>query len=256
MEFLNQNLVNTTTQITLGSNTSLAENLFNPDRVIQYFTDGFGNDATTASITITFSATQTVGRIALLEHNLESFRIFYNGATANTFAIDGATTTANFVSNTASDTYLKISSATGCSSVTIDMRTTISANAEKAIGYLVISSLQLDFPNPNAAGYSPMLAPKQIIHQLSDGGTRIHVVREKWEAKLKFQSVTETERNSFRTVYDTYDPFIFVPFGTHTSWDGILFEAVWTNPFNFYRFTDENPSAGFRGDIDLKETAG
>jgi|GEM_PF-5256337 len=255
MEFLKQNLINTTTQISLGSNTSLAENLFNPDRALQYFTDGFANDATTASITIRFDATQTVSRIALLEHNLESFRIYYNGATANTFNITGLTTASDFLSNTSDNLYLK-ATPVDCTSVTIDMRTTITANTEKAIGHLVLSSLELEFPNPNAAGYNPVLAPKQIVHQLSDGGTRIHVVREKWEAKLKFNSVTESERNSFRAVYDQYNPWLFVPFGTHTSWDGILFEAVWTNPFNFYRFVDENMNAGFRGDIDLKETPG
>lgn len=256
MEFLHQNLINTTTQISLSANTSLAENLFNPDRVIQYFTDGFDSDSTTASITISFAATTTVSRIAILEHNLESFRIFYNGATANTFSLDGPTTSANFVSNTASDTYLKASSPVDCTSVTIDMRGTISANAEKAIGLLVLSSVELSFNNPNASGYTPNLDPMKIEHKLSDGGTRIHVVREKWNAKLRFNHVTETERNSFREIYDSYNPIVFVPFGTHTSWDGVLFEAVWTGPFNFYRFVDNAPDAGFRGDIDLRETPG
>ena len=256
MELLEPNLVNTTTQITVGSNTALAANLFNPDRVLQYFTDGFASDATTASVTIAFDATQTISRIALLEHNLESFNLYYNGATANTIAITGPTTVANFVSNAASDLFLQLSTPINCTSLTLDLRTTITANAEKAIGLLVLTAVELDFARiPNASGYVPSLDPKQITHTLSDGGVRVHSVRDKWKAKVKLGNITEDFRDDLRAVYDQHSPFIFVPFGTYTGWDGILFESVWVGAFDFYRFSDNAPDVGFSGTIDLRETA-
>lgn len=255
MELLKANFLDTTTQIAVQSNSALAANLFNPDRALQYFSDGYADDLTTTSITISFDQTQTISRIALLEHNLKEFSLFYNGATANSIALSGPTTTASFNANSLTSHYLQLSAPIYATSLTLDLKKTISANSEKAIGHLVLSDQELDFARiPNSSGYTPSLDPKQIVHTLSDGGTRIHAVRDKWKAKLKFSHVTETIRDQFRDVYDQHVPFIFVPFGTHTSWDGILFECVWVGAFNFYRFSDNAANAGFSGDIDLRET--
>jgi hypothetical protein len=257
MELLYQNLINTTTQLAVGSNSDIVSNLFNPDKFLQYFTDGFNSDATTASLTVTFDSTQTVDRIALLEHNLESFNIFYNGLTANSIALSGPTTVANFISNTAEDTYLQLSAPIFCTSLTLDMRTTIDANAEKAIGFMLLSSVRLDFSRiPNSTGYVPTIEPKQIVHQMSDGGSRVHTVRQKWHARLKLSLITEAFRNQLRDIYDAQDANVFVPFGTGTSWDGILFEAVWIGSFDFYRYGQDAATAGFNGSIDLRETSG
>ena len=64
MEFLKTNLINTTTQIAVTNNTTVVSNIFNRDSFYQYYTDGLNNDLTTGSITITFSATTPVSRIA------------------------------------------------------------------------------------------------------------------------------------------------------------------------------------------------
>ncbi len=256
MEILFRNLITTTTMMSVASNSDILENVFNPDKFLQYFTDGYADDATTTSIVIDFGATQTVSRIAMLEHNLESFRFFYDGLTANTFALSGPTTTADINSNTATDTYLQISSEIQCRTVTLDMRKTISANAEKAIGFLHISSVNLDFSRvPNASGYIPSLEPKQIVHTLSDGGTRVHTVRQKWKTKIKLAYVDSTVRDGLRQIYDEQAAFVYVPFGTGTAWDGILFEAVWVGPFDFYRYSDDAATAGFSGTMEFRETA-
>lgn len=39
MEFLRANLINTTTQITVNSNTTLVSNIFNRDPFYQYYSD-------------------------------------------------------------------------------------------------------------------------------------------------------------------------------------------------------------------------
>jgi hypothetical protein len=256
MELLYENLINTTTMISVNSNTTLVENLFNPDRRIQYFSDGFANDSTVSTIRINFSATTPVSRIAIMEHNIEAMTIFYNGVTANTFSLTGPTTTSDFASLTSTDIYLQMSAAVNVTSVSFDIKRTITANSEKAIGHLVLSTQLLDFSQiPNASGYTPKLDPKQIVHTLSDGGTRLHVVRDKWSASIKLSQVNTTFRDQLRDVYEMYSPMIFVPFNTSSSWDAILFECVWTGPFTFYKFSDNAATVGFSGDISLKETA-
>lgn len=256
MELLKANFLNTTTQMTVDSNTAVAANLFNPDRQLQYFSDGYANDLTTTTIRISFDQTTTVGRIALLEHNLKSFLIYYNGATASTFGLSADTTVSNYISNSQTSNYLNITTPVACTSVSIDCKKTIAADNEKAIGVLVLSAVDFDFTRiPNSDGYTPVLNPKQIVHTLSDGGTRVHTIQDKWNATIKYKNLDQTMRDSLRTIYNQYLPHVFVPFGTSTGWDGILFESVWVGPFDFYKYSDNAVSSGYTGSINLKETS-
>ena len=76
----------------------------------------------------------------------------------------------------------------------------------------------------------------------------------KWGVKIKYKYLTESFRNSLLAIYETLSPKVFVPFGTGTAWDGILFEANWIGNFDFYKYSDDAVSSGFSGSIDLKET--
>lgn len=256
MEFCYANYLNTSTMLSVNSNTTTAENLFNPDPYFQYYSDGLNNDATTASITVTFSTATSISRLALMNHNLKSFTIFYNGATANTFAMTstGDTTVSNYITNSSTSQFFRINTTT-VSSITIDMKTTQTANQEKALGFLYVGELLLDFPRlPSSRDFKPKLTPKQIVHKLSDGGTRIHNVRNKWSASVDFEYITTTFRDSLKTVWSQEDPFLFCPFGTTTSWDTQMYECVWPGPFEFYEYSDDATVAGFTGTIRLEET--
>lgn len=256
-EILNQNYCQTTTQFAVNNNTATVENILNPDRNVQFYSDGMNNDATTVSMTITFDTTTTVSRISLLEHNLKSFRIFYNGATANTFALTttAATTTAYYATNSQTSHYFRVTPA-ACTSVTIDMYSTQVANSEKAIGHLIISDLYLEFSRmPNSSSYTPRVDPEQVLHQMSDGGFRTHTVRKKYAVDIKLQHITTTFRDQLKALYDLQSPFIFCPFGTTTSWDGIIFEAIWPGNFEFYKYSENALASGFSGSISLKETS-
>lgn len=256
MEFLYQNFLNTTTQMAVSSNTSTSANLFTRDVYAQYYTDGFNNDATTASITITLDETTTVSRIALLDTNLRGYSIYYNGATANSFALTStcSTLTSSFSGNTDSNIYLSCN-ATAVSSITIDMKTTQTANQEKVIGLLVLTdvyySLQIV---PQASNYIPTINPKQIVHTLSDGGSRLHTIRNKWSTSISLEYVSAAQRDSLKSVWSLQDAFNFCAFGTSTGWDGQMFEAIWDGPFDFYKYTDDAAVSGFSGSISLKET--
>ena len=254
MEFLSQTYLETTTQITVNSNTITAELIIDPDVRIQYISDGFNNDLTTTSIRIAFDSTQSVSRIAMMEFNAKKFNVYYNGLTANAFTLTNPTTTSQFTNNSATNLYMA-ASAVNCTSVTFDLYSTQVANAEKAIGFIYIGANELTFPRiPNASSYTPVRDPKDFIHELSDGGTRRHVINTKWSINLKYQFLTESFRDSLRTIYDSLAPRVFVPFGTGTAWDGILFESNWVGNFDFYKYSDDAVSSGFSGSINLKET--
>lgn len=255
MEFIKANLLNTTTQLSVNSNTGTSSNLFNRDRLYQYYSDQFANDLTTSSIQVTFDSTTPVSRIALVDTNFKEFRIFYNGSTANSFTILNAdTTTSSYTGNTDVNKYFRFSTLQ-VSSITIEATKTITANQEKLLGLLVVSDLELSLTKiPSAKSYKPRIVPKQVVHKLSDGGTRIHTVRRKWETQLNLDYVDSDERDILYNLYENAVEFNFCPFGTTTSWDGLIFECVWDGSFEFYEYSDNAVSSGFSGRISLKET--
>lgn len=257
MEFLEPNHVNTTTQIDPGGSTLTVGNLFFPDERRQFITDGFEDDNTTASVTISFNETVTVERIAIKETNLKGFTIFYDGSTANTFSLTstGATTASDFSSNSETSMYLKCASV-GVTSVTLDLKSTQTANSEKAIGFFALSEVALEFErNPSSKNYKPVVNWKQIEHKLSDGGVRVTKIQRKRSADIKFKHITETFRNDLFTIYKRQEPVMFVPFGTTTSWDEFIAEMAWTGEFDFFEYSDDAVSAGFEGKITLNETS-
>jgi hypothetical protein len=129
------------------------------------------------------------------------------------------------------------------------------ANSEKAVGYIYVGKSELEFPRiPNAASYTPVRDPKDVTHELSDGGTRRHLIQTKWSAKVKLSYVTESFRDDLKEIFEAGLPYTFIPFGTGTGWDGIIFEANWVGNFDFYKYADNATQAGYNGSIDLKET--
>jgi hypothetical protein len=255
MEFIKANYLNTTTQIAVNSNTGTVSNLFNRDKLYQYYSDQFANDLTTSSITITFDATTAVSRIALVDTNFKEFSIFYNGSTASTFTlVGGDTTVSSYTGNTDANKYFRFATLQ-VSSITINAKKTITVDQEKVLGLLVISDLELSLTKiPSAQSYRPKIVPKQVVHKLSDGGTRIHTVRRKWETQLNLDYIDATERDTLYDLYSNATEFNFAPFGTTTSWDGLIFESVWDGSFDFYEYSDNAASSGFSGKISLKET--
>lgn len=255
MEFVNRNLLTATSQVAVGSNSTTSKNLFNWDKRLQYVSDGFNNDLTSTTITISFSSTQTVDRIALTEHNLKAFSLYYDGTTTNNFVLTSTavTTTASFSSNSETAHYF-YTTQVNCTSVSLKMDSTIEADNEKAVGVFFISSQKLDFERiPSANNYKPRFVPKQVIHRMSDGGTRQHRSHDKWRVDLKFTDITLAFRNSLRSIYDDAQSYVYVPFGTSTGWDGVIFDAVWENDFDFYKFAENSTNQGFKGSIRLAE---
>lgn len=257
MELLKANFIDTTTSLVVNSNTAAAELVMNPDLSFQYVSSGLNDDNTIATLKVNFSSTLTVSRLALLGMNLKDFRLYYNGVTANTFALTttGATTVSNFSTNSETAMYLQ-ATPVACTSVSIDMRKTMVANAEKAIGYFIVSQERLDFSRiPAAKNYIPTLDAEEVVHALSDGNTRVQNIANRWRFDIKLEYISTSFRDSLRTIYNLHAGHIFVPFGTTTSWDQIIAPVVWPAPFNFYKFSDNAVGTGFEGSIKLLETS-
>lgn len=255
MEFCERNFIITTTAIVVDSNTSTAINLMNWNRRFQYVSDGFDDDTTSTTITVNFDQTTTIDRIALVEHNLKGYRLFYDGVTANafTFTSTSDTTTSIYSSNSETSQFFRTTSI-DCTSVSLQMDTTQEANTEKGLGILILSKLKYDFDRiPPASGYRPKLIPKQVIHKMSDGGSRRHRLNEKWRVELRFKDVDLTQKNAFKTIYDDSTSYIFAAFGTTTAWDNVFFDANWENDFNFEEYSENSTTQNFKGNIKLGE---
>jgi len=255
MEFIYANYLNTTGSITINSNTAGAANLYSTDIRQQWYSSGLNDDSLPASITISFSSTQTVSRLVLMNINAKKMTIYYNGATANTFALTttAATTTASFTNNSETSLYLT-TTPVDCTSVTIDIYSTQVANSEKAIGWLAVSDLLLDFERiPSANNYKVMLDPQRVEHKLSDGGTRIQFTRDVMRADISFEYLSASFTSSLRSVYDLQTDYIFCAFPTTTGWDKVCFPCVWTGPYDFLNYSDNAANSGFGGKIQLRQ---
>jgi hypothetical protein len=254
MDFLVKNYVDTTTSIDYDSGTSTVAHIMTRDETFQYVTDNYNNDALTASLTINFDETLPVSRIALIGTNVKSFDIFYNGATANAFNISsGSTSTTNFISNSETSMMIKTDQVY-CTSVTFDLKSTMLANSEKAIGMVYIGDLHFTFGrDPSSKNYKPKYSEKAIIHQMSNGSSRKHFVHENFNVQLKFKNISSSFKNNLRDLHKTRESFFFCPFSTMSSWDGIFHEVLWENSFDFFEYSDDFVEAGFSGSIKLSE---
>ena len=76
LEFLNKNLLDTTTAMSVTTGTSTAGHLFNRYISKQYQSSGDNNDATGTTIDIIFNATTSVNRIVLQNMNLKDFTVY------------------------------------------------------------------------------------------------------------------------------------------------------------------------------------
>jgi hypothetical protein len=244
MEFLSANLMNTTTQLKVDSNTITGEYLFDRNTTLGYSSNGYGSTTATV-ISIEFSAPQVLSHILIQNHNLKDFRVFYNSATANSLDIE--------TTNSNTSTYLSFSSVT-VSSVQIQMNDTIAGHVEKSIGELVLSERLVKFErNPSVKKWKPTIFRKQIEHEMPDGGAVLFNIQDKYRASLSWDFLSEDFRDDLYNVYTSADPLYFVPFPTSTAWLGEACETVWAGGFDFKHATNDKVQ-GWSGSVNLKQT--
>lgn len=247
MEFLKQSFIQTTSSFNNSTGSGTLSFLFDNNKKTQYSTVGHDGDTTTV-ITFSFAAATVVSNMALLNHNLQAVRVFYDGVTANTFVPDPTVPIDSVTS-----TYMSFASQT-VNSITLQFGSTVAGNEEFAIGEWIISERQLQFErNPSTKDFTPAVKRTKVIHKMPDGGVKLYNVQDKFKADLKWKFITTSFRDGLRTAYDNADPLIFIPFPTTSAWDGDAFETVWTNDFDF-KNSDNAKTQGFEGKIRLEET--
>lgn len=245
MEFLHENLVNTTTQFKVDSNTGSVQNLFDKNISRRYSTSGY-NSNTASVISVEFGSATVIDHVLLQNHNLRDFRAFYNSATANALF-----TVSN---NSATSTYHSFNAVT-VTSIQLQVDVAQIANTEKSIGEFITTRRDVVAfeRNPSVENFDPTISRKQIRVEMPDGGIQLYNIKDKYKAKLKFKFITESFRDNLLSVYNTALPFVFVPFPTATGWSGSAQEVVWTGPFDF-NYSDNAKSQGYDGQIVLEQT--
>lgn len=246
MELLSDNLINTTTQIIVDSNTDIVSFLFDRTLDTSYETSGYPSNTSTI-ISIEFETPTIVNNIILQDHNLKQFRAFYDSATANTFSVDINETTNSQTSN-----YYTFNSVT-VSSVQLQMDQAQTADTEKEVSQFIIAYCNIQFErNPTIKQFKPVVKKTQVKHKMPDGGIVLYNISNKYMAKIKFEYISSTFYNQFRTLFYDQNPLYFVPFPTTTSWDGAAYPVLWTGDFDF-NYGANVKESGYSGNIILEE---
>lgn len=241
MEFLNQNLINTTTMIIAETGTGLTQYLFDRNRNLGFETVDY-TGATKTVISIEFATPTVISNLMLQETNIIAFDGYYNSVTANALF--------SVTANSASSVYLQFASVT-VSSFQLQLNL---STAERTIGEMILTEKLLSFErNPAASNYTPAIDRKQIEHEMPDGGRVLFNIRDKFRANLSWKFITPTFHDNLLGVYESADPLYFAPFPTTSAWDGKAYEVVWTGDFDFRHSTNDREQ-GYSGGIMLRET--
>lgn len=245
MEFLHENLINTTTQIKVSSSSDSTGLLFDKNPRKKYSTNGF-NSNTSTLISIEFGSATIIDHVILQNHNLKQFRVFFNSATANSLF--------TVVNNSATSTYHAFATTT-VSSIQLQVDDTMSGATEKTLGEFMITRRDVSAfeRNPSTDNFDVKIDRKQVRVEMPDGGIHLFNIQDKYKAKIKFKFITTSFRDNLLSIYNTALPTVFVPFPTGTGWSGQAHEVVWTGDFDF-QHSDNAKSQGYDGTINIEET--
>lgn len=242
MELLSENLLATTTAVTVSNGSGTVEYLFDRNAELGYISDTYVT-GTSYLFSVTLTG-QVLSHLLLQTHNLKNFRVFYDGVTANSLAI--------VTSNSATNYYLNFASTT-MNSIHIQVDSINGSDIE--IGELIIAERKCQFTyNPPTDNYTPELEKVRVSHEMPDGGITTFEVSDKLKNTIKLRHAPTADYNCLLNIYKDGTPLIYVPFPTTTAWDGVAHEVLWTNKFNF-KHSDNAKSTGYDGEIVLEETS-
>jgi hypothetical protein len=257
MEILTTNYLNTTTLVSVESGTDTVDRLFNRNTDNNYYeSSGYNTNTMGVTIGVTFVSSRSISRIVLQGINLKYFTIYYNSNSANTFTlVDAPTTVSDWLQNSETALYLKFDTIS-VDSVWIVATQTMSEGYEKQISQFWINGLKFVFENnPDSKGYQPKLNSKEVIHEMSDGGSTKYVFGDAFEAGIKLDYQSQDMYDNFFSLYRERNTFVFTPFPTGTSWEGNhIYEVNWAGDFDFLQPAGNNwREIGYNGELKVKE---
>lgn len=250
--FLNQNLIQSTTQIALSSGSGTSDNLIDRKNRVLWRSTGEASDANTATISWVPGSSTIISRIVIQNHNFEDISIIFNSTPASQFA-PGLSITGNALSNL----YYEFASQ-AVNSIDINIASTHITNAEKFAGQITISNelIELD-GNPTFDNYKPFKYRKGRDLEMSDGGIVGIFIAQKFRATLDLTFIPTATYDTLTAIYNSHNPFIFVPFPVDTfttSWNGDAFNVNWTGDLTIDQFRSNVLNNGYTGQINLAET--
>lgn len=151
--------------------------------------------------------------------------------------------------------FIKLQSATSATVLFFNGAVLVTGtSAAISLSEVYIGLLQHEFTdNPAAGDYKPKFDRTEYKHKMSDGGTATYVIQDNFSADVKLKYVSSTDRNALKTIYQTQEPIVFIPFPTGTGWDGEIYEVNWVDDFDL-GFTDNYTGNGYNIKMKLEET--
>lgn len=245
MDLLYKNHINTSTMFSINTGGSDGiDNVLSSDERFQYVSVGCPSDLAPISMAITFDSTVSISKIGLKGINWKNFMVYNAGNMLE------------YIQNNSETSIYLTYSQFYCTTLLFYVISTQVANEEKALGYVVASDVITNFGGkvPSAQKYRPIYRSKKIVHELSDGSYRSQVFDKKFGCDIQLDFVSSTVKDDLRDAYNNNTDFVFVPFGTTTGWDGVMFPCIWANDFEFFEVTDNNAAGGHSGSIKFLET--
>ena len=252
MKFLQANFIHGSSELDASSGTATLYNLIDRRPNTYWISVAEGTDTTASTITWTPSASYgTIDRLYIKKHNAKSFEVYYDGTESNTF------TPAINVSNNASSNYYMEFGSMAVASVTLKLKTTITANQEKRVGELYFGTQYFQVEN-NPDEYNPILKKKGYDLEMSDGGVKSIWLANKFYGDLNFRYISVAEQAKFRSLYDNHESFVYMPTPEQgTMWDSNSWTVNWIGDYDAEKLTGGvSRETGFDINMSLWEVTG
>jgi hypothetical protein len=234
-----------------GSDDANKRKLYDRNEEQQWYS--VGETAGTRTITWTPASPKTVDRILLQNINWKDFTIKYN--TSNNF-----TPTIAVTGNSDTNIYLEVASQ-AVTNIVFSITDTITASEEAKAGQIILGEEYFEI-GANEGGNLNLAQPdvKQSIIPLSDGTFNKIYVRKIINWALELICVPSANRQNYIDLYEKnrQEPFVFIPYPKTQSdvWDGIGNHYHWTNPADFYNYTESIIDNGFNVNIEMSQAGG
>jgi hypothetical protein len=247
-----KNYVNADDTFTVSHGSSSITNAYDRDKQTQYVSSGANSDGTTVTIEIVFkegsvAVNRTIDRLILINHNLADYTLYYwdGSAWVEWLEVDNESDT-NSVKTLASQTTSKVK---------LELEQTIVADAEKAIGEIVLCALQIDI-GQDLKRYR-VTWPENVANlKLGDGSVQRQIKRftanryEKYHADVSFDLLPVATIDAIFTIRKAGNPFLWHP--ESSTRPDELYYVDWDGDYR-YEYASDYKTAGFRLDFSVAE---
>lgn len=219
--FLSKNYINrdcyNASALVVSSGDSIKRRLYDGDPSGAWNSVG-STDATTETITVglyqgNLLATRSVDFIALLNVNLKAFVLEYSANDGASYtAVTGGTQTVY----AGTDFVLSLATPVSANKLRLTMTTTQVADAQKSIGQFVAALGTFQAAKGMTSYEATWEESETMVEMANKTKAYSHIYRsdnsfEMYGASVGFRFVASSERDSFRSVKNTADPFLFYP---------------------------------------------